>query len=260
MRVCVILPAAGSGARFGGDKLSQDLGGRPVLLRTVELFAKRAEVASIVVAAPPDALDEFRMRYGAQLSFHGARIVEGGRAERWETVKLALAAVPDDCTHVAIHDAARPAASQDLLDRVFAAAEVHDAVIPGLSVTSTLKRVSDELIAAAQDDVLASAILGEVGRDAVSARRVIETIPRKGLVAVQTPQVFATALIRRAYGASDLGGATDDAQIVERLGEPVVVVEGESRNVKLTTPDDLTLVRRESGAREPEGRAAHKRF
>ena len=144
MRVCVILPAAGSGTRFGSDKLAQDLGGRPVLLRTVELFTKRDEVTSIVVAAPPDAVEEFRSRYGAQLSFHGAHIVEGGKAERWETVKLALAAVPADCTHVAIHDAARPAASPELLDRVFAAARIHDAVIPGLQVTSTLKRVGDE--------------------------------------------------------------------------------------------------------------------
>src|SRR6188768_3667526 len=105
MRICVILPAAGTSSRFGGDKLGQELGGRPVLLRSVELFTKRDEVSAIIVAAPPDSLDDFRTRFGAQLSFHGARIVEGGRAERWETVKLALAATPDDCTHIAVHDA-----------------------------------------------------------------------------------------------------------------------------------------------------------
>ena len=105
----VIIPAAGESRRFGGDKLGQDLGGRALLLRTVELFTKREEVRAIVVAAPPERFDEFRERYGAPLSFHGVRIVEGGRTERWETVRNALAAVPGECSHIAVHDAARPA-------------------------------------------------------------------------------------------------------------------------------------------------------
>ncbi|MFM8818119.1 MAG: 2-C-methyl-D-erythritol 4-phosphate cytidylyltransferase, partial [Phycisphaerales bacterium] len=146
-RVGVGIPAAGRSTRFGlGDKISQDVGGRPMLLRAVELFAKRDEVGAIVVAAPPDSLDEFRERWGTQLGFHGARIVAGGTVERWETVRNALAAVPEDCTHVAVHDAARPSASEELLARVFDAARVHDAVIPGDPVTSTLKRVSDETV------------------------------------------------------------------------------------------------------------------
>lgn len=260
MRICVILPAAGSGTRFGGDKLSQDLGGRPLLLRTVELFTKRDEVASIIVAAPPESLDEFRMRYGAPLSFHGARIVEGGRVERWETVRRALDAVPDDCTHVAIHDAARPATPNELLDRIFSAAANHPAVIPAIAVSATLKRVAQDRISASEEDALANAILGDVGSERTTARRVVETIPRDGLVAVQTPQVFSRELIRRAYASVDLSGATDDAQIVERLGEPVLVVEGDSRNVKVTTPDDLMLVRAILGVSEAEGRAVHKRF
>jgi 2-C-methyl-D-erythritol 4-phosphate cytidylyltransferase len=260
MRVCLLLPAAGSGTRFGGDKLAQDLGGRSVLLRTVELFTRRDEVASILVAAPPDDLDEFRLRYGAQLSFHGARIVPGSKRERWETVQLALAAVPDDCTHVAVHDAARPAASDEMLSRVFAAAAIHDAVIPGVAITSTLKRVSEDLVAGGEDDAVADAILGDLGKSQSSGRRVTETVPRSGLVAVQTPQVFRTELLRRAYAASGLDGVTDDAQVVERLGHPVVVVDGDSRNIKITTPDDLALVRAILGVREAEGRPVHKRF
>lgn len=265
MRICVILPAAGAGTRFGGDKLSQDLGGRPVLLRTVELFAKRDDVAAIVVAAPPDAMDEFRARFGGPLSFHGARIVAGGKAERWETVKLALAALPDDCTHVAIHDAARPAASNDLIDRVFAAARLHDAVIPGVAVTSTLKRVGDPVVSVAADDSIADAILGPVTDSAQAARTkarpVLETVPRAGLVAIQTPQVFERSLLCRAYDAARLDGVTDDAQVVERAGGSVVVVEGEARNVKITTPEDMHLVRLLLGVEaSAEGRAAHKRF
>jgi len=231
-----------------------------VLLRTVEIFAKRDEVTSIIVAAPPATLDDFRLRCGTQLSFHGARIVPGGTRERWETVRNALDAVPDDCTHIAVHDAARPAATDELLSRVFAAAAIHPAVIPGLPVSSTLKRVAEDLVAGAEDDAVADAILGDVGKERSSGRRVVETVSRAGLFAIQTPQVFTTALLKRAYAAGDLDGVTDDAQVVERLGEPVVVVEGDSRNIKITTPGDLALVRALLGVREAEGRPAHKRF
>lgn len=244
-RVGVVIPAAGRSTRFGlGDKISQDVGGRPMLLRAVELFAKRDEVGAIVVAAPPDSLEEFRERWGTQLGFHGARIVAGGTVERWETVRNALAAVPEDCTHVAVHDAARPAASEELLARVFDAARVHDAVIPGDPVTSTLKRVSDETVDAEQADAVADSILGEISETTkIKGRRVVGTVPRERLVAVQTPQVFRAELLRRAYAQADLAGATDDAMLVERLGAEVIVVDGDPRNVKVTTAADLALVR-----------------
>lgn len=261
MRICAIIPAAGASRRFGaGDKLAQDLGGRSLLLRTVELFTKRDEVTSIVVAAPPDDLDGFREKYGAPLSFHGVRIVPGGRVERWETVKLALAAVPDDATHVAVHDAARPGASDELIDRVLEAAKVHPAVIPGLTVTSTVKRVSEATVSAAEDDALASAILGEAGREGTSARLVEATLPRDRLVLVQTPQVFEVDLLRRAYAEADPSGTTDDSMVIERLGERVVVVEGDPRNIKVTTPDDLAMIRSILGVRPPADRPVHKRF
>lgn len=244
-RVGVVIPAAGRSTRFGlGDKISQDVGGRPMLLRAVELFAKRDEVGAIVVAAPPDSLEEFRERWGTQLGFHGARIVAGGTVERWETVRNALAAVPEDCTHVAVHDAARPAASEELLARVFDAARVHDAVIPGDPVTSTLKRVSDETVDAEEADAVADSILGDISETTkIKGRRVVGTVPRERLVAVQTPQVFQADLLRRAYAQADLAGATDDAMLVERLGAEVIVVDGDPRNVKVTTAADLALVR-----------------
>jgi 2-C-methyl-D-erythritol 4-phosphate cytidylyltransferase len=244
-RFGVIIPAAGRSRRFGlGDKLSQDVGGRPMLLRTVELFTRRDDVAAIVVAAPPDELDEFRTRFGTQLGFHGAKVVAGGTIERWETVRNALAAIPEDCTHVAVHDAARPAASEELLQRVFDAARVHDAVIPGDPVTSTLKRVSEETVDAEQEDAVADAILGSFAESTkIKGRRVTGTVPREHLVAVQTPQVFRAELLRRAYAQGGLEGATDDAMLVERLGTEVIVVDGDPRNVKVTTPADLALVR-----------------
>jgi len=260
-RVSVIIPAAGSSRRYGMDKLGQDLGGRALLLRTVELFTKRDEVRSIVVAGPPDDLDGFRDRFGAQLGFHGVQIVAGGRVERWETVRNALAVVPEDTTHVAVHDAARPGASDELIGRVFEAAKVHPAVIPGLAVADTLKRVSEETVRAEAEDAVADLILGEAAEAATSKGRFVQgTVDRTNLVAVQTPQIFEIGLLRRAYAQPDLSGATDDAGLVERLGEKVLVVDGEFRNLKITVPDDLSLMRTMLGMKSPEGRPVHKRF
>ena len=261
IRVSVIIPAAGSSRRYGMDKLGQDLGGRALLLRTVELFTKRDEVRSIVVAGPPDDLDGFRDRFGAQLGFHGVQIVAGGRVERWETVRNALAVVPEDTTHVAVHDAARPGASDELIGRVFEAAKVHPAVIPGLAVADTLKRVSEDTVRAEAEDAVADLILGEAAEAATSKGRFVQgTVDRTNLVAVQTPQIFEIGLLRRAYAQPDLSGATDDAGLVERLGEKVLVVDGEFRNLKITVPDDLSLMRTMLGMKSPEGRPVHKRF
>ncbi len=244
MRIGVIIAAAGKSSRFGaGDKLSQDLGGRPVLLRTVEAFTKRDEVAAIVVAGPPDDMEGFRARFGPALGFNGAKIVEGGRTERWESIARAIQALPEDITHIAVHDGARPCIGNDLLSRIFAAAEVAPAVVPGVPVRDTLKRVGDATVSAAADDAIADFILGDVGKASTSGRPVIETVSREGLVAVQTPQVFDAALLRRAYATAELAGTTDDASVVERLGETVLVVEGDARNIKITTEEDLQLVR-----------------
>lgn len=244
-RVGVIIPAAGKSRRFGGgDKLAQDVGGRPMILRSVELFTKREDVTAIVVAAAPDELEEFKARFGAQLGFHGAKVVAGGTVERWETVRNALAAVPEDCTHIAVHDAARPIAPEEMIARVFEAARVHDAVIPGDPVTATLKRVSAQQVDAETEDAVADAILGDLGEATkVKGRAVEATVPRENLVAIQTPQVFKASVLRRAYAQADLSGATDDAGLVERLGQAVIVVDGDPRNIKVTTPGDLAMVR-----------------
>ncbi|MCE2882473.1 MAG: 2-C-methyl-D-erythritol 4-phosphate cytidylyltransferase [Planctomycetaceae bacterium] len=261
MRIGVIIAAAGRSTRFGdGDKLSQDLGGRAVLLRTVEAFTKRDEVAAIVVAGPPDDIEGFRSRFGPALGFNGARIVEGGRTERWESIRKAIAELPDDITHIAVHDGARPCIGNELLDRVFAAARVAPAVVPGVAVRDTLKRVGSEQVSAAEDDGIADMILGDVGKSSTSGRHVVETVPRDNLFAVQTPQVFDAALLRRAYASVALEGTTDDASVVERLGEPVLVVEGDPRNIKITSADDLALVRAIMSVAPPPDRPAHLRF
>jgi len=264
MNVTVILPAAGAGRRyrpegdFGPSKLDEDLGGRPVLQRAVELFVKDHRVGHVIVAGPHD--DEpfaaFELRHADRLTLIGARLVRGGATHRHETVAAALAHVPGDATHIAVHDAARPITPPELIERVFAAAERHPAVIPAVPVGDTLKRGGDSIEETDADPL--AGILG-AGASGPPPRRVLETVDRADLFAVQTPQVFAAELLRRAYAQQDLA-STDDAQLVERLGEPVVMVEGDPANMKLTRPADLPVVRALGGFKSAEGRPTHKRF
>jgi 2-C-methyl-D-erythritol 4-phosphate cytidylyltransferase len=219
-RFAVILPAAGRSSRFGDPKQKKvyaELDGRAVWLRAVEAFVNRPDVGQIVLAIAPEDRELFERRYRANVAFLGVRVIDGG-PERYETVARALEAVDPTCDFVAVHDAARPCVAAELIDAVFAAAEEHGAALPGLPVTDTLKRVGPDGLAGA-------------------------TVSRAGLIAVQTPQAFRRELLERAYAnRTGLGEAiTDDAQLVEAIGHPCRIVEGSPFNLKITTPDDLTL-------------------
>jgi 2-C-methyl-D-erythritol 4-phosphate cytidylyltransferase len=272
MRIAVIIPAAGSSRRYieaskaatGGElerqKIDEDLGGRPLLHRTVELFNKLEEVHAIIVAGPADPAryEQFKARHADKLGILGVKLCQGGRDHRYETVANALKLIPADCTHIAVHDAARPATPADVIERVIDAAKSnHRAVIPAIDVADTLKRVSAEVLTSKEADPLA-AILG-ASAPRPGARRVEQTIDRTRLVAVQTPQLFERELLLKAYAQKDLT-STDDAQLIERLGEPVVVVEGDPTNIKVTRPRDLILVRAILGHRPPAEKPAHLRF
>lgn len=272
MRICVIIPAAGGSTRYNNaasdaidalgttrSKLDEDLGGKSVLHRSVELFNTREEVQQIIVAGPhgDNAFADFKLRHADRLSLLGAVLVRGGATHRCETVANALEQLDDSCTHVAIHDAARPATDPALIDRVFDAAKSHTAVIPGVAVIDTLKRVDPDPIADAGNTDPVASILGVGTTHAM--RRVLGTVDRTDLMQVQTPQVFERDLLLRAYGQDDLS-STDDAGLVERLGEPVVIVEGDPLNHKLTLPSDLPLLRAIMGVRGPSRRPTHKRF
>lgn len=270
MNICVIIPAAGSSRRYAESlrsegveversKLDEDLGGRPVLHRTVELFTKHPDVTAIIVAGPaePEAFARFKERHADKLGLLGVRVCQGGKEHRHETVLNALNLVPEACTHIAVHDAARPCASVELIERVFEAARHFPAVIPGLDVSDTLKRIDPEVKVEGPRDPLAD-ILGGGGAE-VGARAVKETVDRVNLVGVQTPQVFEAGLLRRAYAQENLK-STDDAQLVERLGERVVVVPGEPTNIKITRTVDLRLARSILGVKPPEQRPTHMRF
>lgn len=266
MGLCIIIPAAGGSTRFsaaGGvrHKLDEELGGKPVLRRTVEFFAKRPEVDRIIVAGPHDdtAFAAFKDRHGDALALLSAALVRGGETTRTQTVRAALAAVPEGIDTVAIHDAARPCLSEELFERLLKARESHAAVVPGVPVSETVKRVEDNPVETEEKIDPLDAILGSAGKVTVEAWRALETIDRHGLMLIQTPQVFDRALLDRAYADASADG-TDDAALVERLGEPVVVVPGDPLNIKITTPADLTLARHILGVSGPAERAAHKRF
>lgn len=261
MQVAVILPAAGRGRRFGDgggegkSKLDVELGGRAVLLRAVELFARRPEVGEVIVAADPDSLDAFKLKWGDRLGLLGVKVVAGGRSERWETVQRAIEAVGETATHIAVHDAARPVADAAMIGRVFAAAKQFDAVMPAVPITATVRRIGEKATPAGASADPLDAILGEAGKEQVEAWQVERTVSREGLWSVQTPQVFRADLLRRAYAMVAAGELsteqiTDDAGLIEAMidmlggeaGSPTLVaVRGDPLNVKITVPEDVAF-------------------
>jgi len=212
MNTVAVVPAAGSGERLaaGAPKAFVNLGGRPMLEHALDGLRKSGVVDSIVVAVPPNRTDQ------AKLVFGGDAVIVAGGADRAESVRLALAAVAD-AEFVLVHDAARALTPPSLIARVVAALRSgHDAVIPGLPVSDTIKAVDANGV-------------------------VLGTPERAGLRAVQTPQGFRTELLRRAYERATAGGFTDDASVVEMTGAPVQVVDGGPLAFKSTTPNDLLL-------------------
>jgi len=249
MNISVILPAAGQSKRFGGagkSKLEIDLAGRAVLVRAVELFTNRPDVQQIIVAVDPNKLDAFKFKWADKLGFLGVQIVAGGKVERWETVLRAIEAVSDEATHIAVHDAARPVTDAGVIDRCFEAAKHHSAVIPATRINATIKRTADAPAAPATEADPLDAILGDAGKTTVEAYAVTETVPRDGLWLIQTPQVFDAALLRQAYQQITDGkltgtNITDDAGLIEAMGETVHIVEGDPLNVKITRPEDVAF-------------------
>lgn len=218
-KFAVILPAAGSGTRFGGavKKPFVALAGRAVWLRTAELFWTRPDVSRVYVVVSPVDLDEFKARFGHTLLFVNAEVVAGG-AERFESVANALARIPIDVPFVAVHDAVRPLTPTAVIDAVFAKCVITGAAMVGMPVADTLKRVrADGTVEA--------------------------TVPRAGLWQAQTPQASRRDWFMDAYAKrAELGTAiTDDAQLLEAAGYAVSVVPGSPLNFKLTTPDDIKL-------------------
>jgi 2-C-methyl-D-erythritol 4-phosphate cytidylyltransferase len=218
LRIAAVVPAAGRGERLGpgAPKALREVGGVPMLVRSVRALASARLVDAVLVAAPPATVGAVR----ALLLDHElpaeVSVVAGG-ATRQESVRLALAALPSDVEVVLVHDAARPLVPAELVDAVAAAVlQGADAVVPALPVVETIKEV-----------------------DGSSLVRL--TLERARLRAVQTPQGFRRSVLEQAHAAAPGGDATDDAGLVERLGVPVRVVAGAEEAFKVTRPLDLLL-------------------
>ncbi|MFH9353493.1 2-C-methyl-D-erythritol 4-phosphate cytidylyltransferase [Kitasatospora sp. NPDC017646] len=227
-----VVPAAGRGERLGpgAPKALRELGGVPLLVHAVRALARSRAVGLVVVAAPADGVAEVV----ALLDSHGldgkdVRVVAGG-ATRQESVRLGLAAIPEEVGIVLVHDAARPLVPVEVVDAVAAAVRSGaGAVVPAVPLADTVKRVEP---------------------NPGNPEPVVDTPERATLRAVQTPQGFdratlvevhAKALAEEAAGGADAPPVTDDAGLVERYGGTVVVVPGHEEAFKVTRPLDLVL-------------------
>ena len=214
----VILPAAGRSSRFQDKHYKKPfvpLANRAVWLHSAERFINRDDVVQTILVIAREDRDDFNFKFASNVAILGIDVVEGG-AERADSVEKALAKVKPEADFVCVHDAARPCLANAWVDKIFQAAERTGAAIFAVPVAGTLKRVEPN-----------SAIA--------------ETVPRRDLWEAQTPQVFRRDWLLEAYAKREGFQATDDAQLVERLGHTVTVVPGSPINLKIATKEDLRL-------------------
>lgn len=217
-----IIPAAGSGSRFGGERPKQFLvlAGEPILLHTLRRFDGCPDIDGMVVALPEGEIESFAAILARAGLRKPVRLVAGGR-ERSDSIRNALLVAREFGPEVvAVHDAVRPFVTSAQISAVIERARVVGAAILALPATDTIKEVEDGLIR--------------------------QTLDRRRIYRAQTPQAFRFDLLWRANELARQAGvaaaaATDDSLLVERLGEPVAVVAGSPNNIKITTPEDLVF-------------------
>ncbi len=218
-KFAVILPAAGRSSRFSDKHYKKPfapLAGRAVWLHSAERFLNRDDVIQTILVISPEDREQFNSRFGANVAILGVEVVDGG-GERADSVAAALEQVKPEADFVCVHDAARPCLADVWIDKIFRSAEQTGAAIFAIPVAGTLKRVGAE-------------------------RKIEETIDRNRLWEAQTPQVFRRELLLEAYAKREGFQATDEAQLVERIGHAVTVVHGSPINMKITTKEDQRLV------------------
>jgi 2-C-methyl-D-erythritol 4-phosphate cytidylyltransferase len=215
-RVLVIIPAAGSGTRFGGDvpKQFQPLSGKPLVQRVVERFLFDPMVTRVIVPVMEPLVDAVKSSPGERVTF-----VAGG-ATRLQSVTRGLEAAKGDFDLIAIHDAVRPFFSLDTFHATLDAAREHGAAFPGISLPDTVHQIANEAIA--------------------------KTLDRGVLVAAQTPQCFRADVLREilARAAREDADATDEAGLAAKYGHHVHLVRGDSMNFKITRAEDLVMAER----------------
>ncbi len=217
--VSVIICAAGKSSRFGGKRKKPfvDVGGRAAFLRSVELFSNRDDVKQILLAISSEDQELVSVKWGANLKFFNVKTYIGGD-ERFDTVAKGLELVGETIELVAVHDAVRCCVMEKWIDACLAEAAKTGAAILASAVIATVKEAKDKMI--------------------------IKTVDRSGLYEAQTPQVFETELLKKAYsnlGKLDKSKISDDSQLIEALGQKVSIVETDSSNIKITRPGDVAI-------------------
>ena len=211
----VVIVAAGTASRMGGiDKIVADLGGEPVILRSVRAFSESEVIREIVIVTRPDLIPQINELCGGLPKVRA--VVAGGRS-RQESVSQGLSALSDSVTLCAVHDGARPLVSGDVIARTVRAAEKFGAAAPAVPVKGTIKVARGGLVESTPD--------------------------RSTLYGVQTPQIFDYDLLRGALKKAETEGTavTDDCSAVENLGMKIKLVPGDERNIKITSPLDLRI-------------------
>ena len=221
MKLSAVILGGGRGIRFGGDEPKQfrKVHGKPILAYTIESFLNCPGMEEIILVLPRHRIAWIRSLEGLP-GFEGVRVVAGGET-RQQSSAAGVGEVKRSSTHILIHDAVRPFVPGDLMERVITALSLHDAVTPVVPVSDTLVRISDDGLA------IGFPKRAEFGR-------------------VQTPQGFSAEVIRDAHATAIRRGivdATDDCSLVQMtLKRSIATVDGDARNLKITSPEDLDLI------------------
>jgi len=218
-KVAAIICAAGASSRFGGKRKKPfvDVGGKAAFLYSVELFSNRKDVKQIILAISPDDEELVSIKWGPNLKFFNVQICFGGN-ERFETVERAMELVRDEIDLIAVHDAARCCVTNQWVENGIAFAGRTGAAVLACPVVATLKKAKNNII--------------------------VKTVDRTDLYEAQTPQIFATDLLRQAYSNLknvDKSKISDDSQLVEALGREVSIVETDFSNIKITRQSDIAI-------------------
>ena len=218
----VIIVAGGKGLRMGSDIPKQFLpiGGKPVLMRTLERFREYSADLQIILVLP-EAQQDYWRQLCEQYHFEVKYLLANGGETRFHSVQNGLALIPDDAQGVVgVHDGVRPFPSIEVIRNCYETAREKKAVIPVVPVVETLRHIS-----------LTSYLLPLTSK----------TVPRSEYRLVQTPQTFDIQLLKAANRQPYNDGFTDDASVVERYGHQITLVEGNRENIKITTPYDITV-------------------
>jgi 2-C-methyl-D-erythritol 4-phosphate cytidylyltransferase len=226
MKTVAIIVAGGKGKRMGGPKQFLEINGKPMLSWTISVFQKTGIIDGIILVVARE-----QMKQARKLKFAKIFSIVAGGEERQDSVKNGLRALPPSVEMVAIHDGARPLITEEIIVRAVKAAQKEGAVVVGVPVKDTLKKVKYQ-----------KSCLPAGTANIKNKVEIIETIDRAELWQAQTPQVFRKDLLLKAYRSPHARfEATDDACLVEKLGYSVTMVMGSAQNLKVTTREDLTM-------------------